>query len=376
MSELCKILFISAPVGSGHTRAAHAVGAALRAQAPQTRVDFADVFDFFSPRLGRGLLKTYLHVLDLFPGVYGRMYCWGNASRSAVAGRELISRYLARRMFDYIQATSPDAIVCTHATPAGLAAHLAKTGRLSIPIFAVVTDFVVHRLWLYPQVSRYFVAHDDLCAFVGAHGGGDAPAFAFGIPVDDKFAVEQDRGSVLAGLGLATDRKTLLIMGGGAGVLPMTGIVETCEKIAAPLQIIAVTGNNSVLQRQLLDLSPRLKNCTLLSLGFVDNIPELMTAADLLISKPGGMTASEALCRGLPLIIFRPIPGQEEANARYLAERGFARSVENLAELQTTVADLLFASPQQLAVMRERAAAAGRPQAARDIAQAVLAALI
>ncbi|MDR3589843.1 MAG: glycosyltransferase [Negativicutes bacterium] len=375
MAERRKVLFLSAPVGSGHVRAARAVGAALRSLAPEVGVDFADVFDFFSPRLGQGLLKTYLALLDTFPGVYGRMYQWGNSSNSAVAGRELISRYLARRMDDYIRAISPDAIVCTHATPAGLAAHLAKTGRLSIPILAVVTDFVVHRLWLYPEISRYFVAHDGLCDFLAEHGAGAVQAYPFGIPVDEKFTYRQDRGAVLKSLGLDPGLKTLLIMGGGAGVLPMPDIITACDKIGAHLQIIAVTGNNAALRRKLQDLSSRLRGSSLLSLGFVDNIHELMTAADLLVSKPGGMTVAEALCRELPLVIFRPIPGQEEANTRYLVERSIAESSACVADLQSKVKDLLFTRPQHLSELRQNAAAAGRPSASRDIAQVILSVL-
>jgi len=375
VAERCKVLFLSAPIGSGHIRAAHAVGSAMRTLAPAVDVDFANVFDFFNPSLGRGLLKTYLRVLDHFPQVYGQMYQWGNSSKSAVAGRELISRFLARRMHDYIQSNSPSAIVCTHATPVGLVAHLCKTNKLSVPVFAVVTDFVVHRLWLYPEIPSYFVAHDHLCAFLRTHGVGANHSHAFGIPVDERFTLPQERSCVLASLGLDSDRKTLLIMGGGAGVMPMADIITACDKIAAPLQIIAVTGNNAALRRELLDLQSRLTNCTLLPLGFVDNVHDLMAAADLLISKPGGMTAAESLCRGLPMIIFRPIPGQEEANTRYLVDKAVAETVFNLSDLLSKVTELLFSHPEQLAVLRRNATALGKPSAAIDIARVVLSSL-
>jgi processive 1,2-diacylglycerol beta-glucosyltransferase len=375
VTERSRVLFLSAPVGSGHVRAAHAVGAALTCLEPAVDVNFANVFDFFNPTLGRGLLKTYLQLLDHFPQAYGQMYQWGNSSYAAVAGREMISRFLARRMHDYIKTISPAAIVCTHATPAGLVAHLCKTGAVSVPLFAVVTDFVVHRLWLYPEIANYFVAHEGLCSLLNSRGVTGSHAHACGIPVDEKFTLPQDRSSILTNLGLRPGKKTLLIMGGGAGVLPMTDIVSTCERLAAPLQIIAVTGNNASLRRKLHDLKPGLKHCTLLPLGFVDNIHELMAAADLLISKPGGMTAAEALCRSLPLMIFRPIPGQEEANARYLVDRTVAETVTSLADLQNKVAALLFTHPDKLAVLRANAAAFGRPSAAKDIAKIVLSSL-
>lgn len=375
MAERCEVLFLSAPVGSGHIRAAHAIGSALKELSPSIHVGYANVFDFFNPRLGNGLLKTYLRILDYFPALYGQAYQWGNSSRLAVAGRELISRYLARQMHEYIRTSSPQAIVCTHATPAGLIAHLCRTGKISVPVFAVVTDFVVHRLWVYPEIPGYFVAHDQLSCYLNEQGVKDNGCHALGIPVDEKFAAAHQREDLLAALGLAPDRPTLLIMGGGAGVMPMPDIISACEQIGEKLQIIAVAGNNAGLKSKLVSLAPGLKNCTLLAMGFVNNVHELMAAADLLVSKPGGMTAAEALCRGLPLIIYRPIPGQEEANTRFLTSRSAAEAAYSLEELKAKITDLLFTTPERLALLRRNAAQLGRPTAARDIAQMVLAAL-
>jgi processive 1,2-diacylglycerol beta-glucosyltransferase len=151
----------------------------------------------------------------------------------------------------------------------------------------------------------------------------------------------------------------------------MAAIVAALEGLELPLQLIAVAGRNAALREQLATLAGGLRHCTLTPLGFADNVDELMAAADLLISKPGGMTAAEALARGLPLVIFRPIPGQEEANTGFLTAGGAARRAETTDALAATVRALL-ASPDALPAMRAAALRLGRPGAAEDVAGLIL----
>jgi len=372
MAEKAKVLFISAPVGAGHVRAARAVGAAIRRLAPAVETDFADVFAFFHPLLGRTILAGYLKLLDVFPQAYGAAYSWGNTSRLALAGRQRISACLAGRMRRYIEAARPAAVVVTHATPAGLMAHLTAAGHLALPTVAVVTDFVVHRLWVYPELGDYFVAHEDMRSYLAANGIAATRSRAVGIPVDERFAAPLARPEAAAGLDLRADRPTVLIMGGGAGVMPMPEIIGALDSLGLPFQIIAVAGYNTALRRRLAALAASLRHCRLLPLGFVDNVHQLMAAADFLISKPGGLTAAEALVKGLPLIVYRPIPGQEEANTGFLVARGAAVRVGSAAALRSVAAELT-ARPEKLAAMREAALALGRPRAAEDIARHILA---
>lgn len=371
MSEGRKVLFISAPIGAGHVRAAQAVGAALRRLAPETATEYANVFDFFSPWLGRTILRGYLKVLDVFPQAYGAAYSWGNTSPLARFGQRLISGYLAGRMERYIAASRPDAVVVTHATPGGLVAHLAARGRLTVPTLAVVTDFVVHRLWVNTAIDEYVVAHEGMRDYLAGQGIDHDRSMAFGIPVDERFLAPLERDETAGRLGLDPDRPTVLVMGGGAGVMPMAGIIDALDALALPLQIVAVAGKNATLQGKLTAQAARLRHATLRPLRFVDNVHELMTVADLLVTKPGGMTVSEALAKGLPMLIYRPIPGVEEANTRFLAGRGAAMPVESLAVLQAEAAVLLAPDSRELAARRAAALALGRPQAADMIAERI-----
>lgn len=366
-----KVLFLSAPIGAGHVRAAQATGAALRRLAPEVATEFASVFDFFSPRLGRMILGGYLKVLDVFPQAYGAAYGWGNSSRLALAGRSMVSGFLASRLAGYLQASRPDTIVATHATPAGLMAHLAARGGLTVPTVGVVTDFVVHRLWVYSEIGTYCVAGETMRDFLAASGVPRERSAATGIPVDARFSAPLDGAAAKAALGLQAETPVVLIMGGGVGLMPMADIVAALEGLETPLQLIAVAGRNEALRQQLAALTGELRHCTLMPLGFADNVHELMAAADLLVSKPGGLTAAEALTRGLPMVIFRPIPGVEEANTGFLTACGAARRAETADALAATVRALL-SSPEASTSMRAAALATGRPDAAEAVAKIIL----
>lgn len=371
LDKLCRALFISAPVGAGHIRAAQAVSASLCKGYTYTETKIANIFDFFNPSLGRIILNTYLKILKIFPKLYGMAYSWGNESYVALAGRQIISAYLAKRMEKYIMEYKPTVIVCTHATPAGLVAHLIRKNKLTIPVVAVVTDFVVHRLWIYPEIKHYIVANRAMRDLLTQYGIESNCIKVIGIPVDEKFSLSPDRQNALKQLQFNEINKTILIMGGGAGMLPMAEIVTCCEKIDTVLQIIVVTGNNKSMYKKLEDLQPKLRNKVRI-LRYVDNVNELMAVSDLIISKPGGMTSAESLCKGLPMIVYQPIPGQEEANTNYLVTCGAALRADSLAEIQMIIKRLLVEEPSQLTILQQNALAISRPQSAKEIAEYIV----
>lgn len=370
MTTARKILFISAPVGAGHIKAAQAVSSALCKEYDQTETKIANIFDFFNPYIGKSILKVYLKVLKLFPALYGMAYSWGNESYLALVGRKIISGYLAGHMEKYITEYNPTVIVCTHATPAGLVAHLLQKNKLTIPVIAVVTDFVVHRLWIYPEIKNYVVANEAMGDFLNLYGIEQSSIAVMGIPVDEKFALVPDTESIVKELSLNPQYKTILIMGGGGGMLPMDEIVLCCEDIDSNLQIIAVTGHNTSIYNKLLAIKPKLRQRVEV-LGYVDNISELMAVADLIISKPGGVTTAETLCRGLPMIIYRPIPGQEEGNTHYLTNCQAALRADSLKEIQGMIKKLFIEEPKMLMTLQQNSLKLSQPQSANKIAEYV-----
>lgn len=371
MAKSCKVLFISAPVGAGHIQAAKSICTALCKQYNDVETKIANIFDFFNPYLGKSILRIYLKILGLFPRLYGMMYGWGNESCFALIGRQVVSGFLAIRMEKYILEYNPSVIVCTHATPAGLVAHLMKQNKLDIPVVVVVTDFVVHRLWVYPEIKHYIVANSNMREFLAGFGVPYAYTEVMGIPVDEKFLLKLDRQKIVSKLQFSSDVKTILIMGGGAGILPMDEIVLCCEQTNIPLQIIVVTGNNKSMYQKMMNLQSKLCNKVQV-LGYVEYVHELMAISDLIISKPGGMTSAETLCSGVPMLIYRPIPGQEEANANYLIENNVALRADCLQDIQLIIKRLFADDLEYLTILQQNALRLGQPMSAPNIANYII----
>jgi processive 1,2-diacylglycerol beta-glucosyltransferase len=360
-----KVLFISAPVGAGHIKAAESIASAMHQQ-DRVETKMANVFDFFNPYIGQAILSIYLKILKIFPKLYGMIYGWGNESHLALLGRQLVSRYLAKNMERYILDYSPAVIVCTHATPAGLVAYLMKHNRINIPVVVVITDFVVHRLWIYPEIKHYIVANEDMRESLIKSNVESTCTKVMGIPVDEKFSCLLDKEKILSKFGFASDVKTVLIMGGGAGILPMDNILLACDAITIPLQIIVVTGNNKTMYKKICSLEPKLRNKVLI-LGYVNYVNELMAISDLIISKPGGMTCAETLCSGLPMLIYQPIPGQEEANTNYLIAHNVALRADSMQDIGVIMRRIFIEHPEELNELRQNALQIRKPQAAAMI---------
>lgn len=366
-----KLLVLSAPIGAGHIRAAEAVCAAVKTLAPQAECRLMNVFECLPQAACQLVLKSYLKALDIMPSAYGALYGWGNTSRIALWSRSLFSRYLAARMRAVIDRYQPTAIVCTHATPAGLAAQLISRYQLKIPVVAVVTDFVVHRLWVYPEIPHYCVAHEGMRQFLNAQGITDDKIMIAGIPVHAEFVNPQAEREAMLPFALVPEHKTIVVMGGGAGLLPMAEILKASTSLAYPVQWVVVTGHNRRLERDLQALAPTLPYPVHV-LGYVDYTDVLMRKADILISKPGGVTTAEALCNGTPLLIFRPIPGQEEANTRFLLDHQAAVRADSLAELFTLLERLCEPQSALLQALKSQAKRLGQPEAAMVIARKLL----
>jgi processive 1,2-diacylglycerol beta-glucosyltransferase len=191
-----------------------------------------------------------------------------------------------------------------------------------------------------------------------------------GIPIMPAFAAPLDRAACAAEFGIDAQRKTILLMGGGAGLGGLDEVAERLLALDADFQLVALAGRNAKMQERLHALAARHPQ-RLIAQGFTDKVERLMTACDLVITKPGGLTTSECLALGRPMIVHAPIPGQEERNCDHLLEQGAALKAVDATALDYRVRELL-AEPQRLQVLAQRARALGRPQAARDVLAAAL----
>ncbi len=242
------------------------------------------------------------------------------------------------------------------------------------PVVGVVTDFAVHAYWMHDNVDAYAVATPEMRSAMVARGVLADRVFVTGIPVKSRFGdFHEEREALRERLGLPPGRRVVLLMGGGLGIGPLGTMLEALDEIDRPLCAVAIVGRGKRSEQRVLDRATHIGYPVRVE-RFVENVYDYMHAADLLVSKPGGLTAAEALTAHLPMVLFRPLPGQEERNTRYLIARGAAVRAKSAADLGRTVWDLL-GNDTKLARMRESMSKLAKPDAAAHIADILITAV-
>jgi processive 1,2-diacylglycerol beta-glucosyltransferase len=367
-----RILVLSASVGSGHMSAAWALETALRELAPEARVRLVDVLEDASPVFRTLYGGGYIGLTSKAPHLVGYLYDRTNGSRAADAAPSLAGRARAALQraglpaLERLLLSEPwDLVVCTHFLPAEAAAGLKRRGALRARLAVAVTDFDAHRIWAHEPCELYLVATDEAAASLRRFGARGRIAVT-GIPVQPAFARLPTASSARRGLGLDTAAPVALLLGGGCGLGPMDELFDALEAVEAPLQVVAVAGRNEALRRRLAARAA-LSGKGARVLGFTRRMSELMRAADIVVTKPGGLTVSEALACGTPLAIVEPLPGQESRNGDFALENGAAIRVHHPSSLGRKLAELLR-RPERLDALKAAARKLGRPVSAFDAA--------
>ena len=367
----CDILLLSVSAGAGHIRAAEAI----RSSAPAgLTVEHLDVMDVV-PRLFKRLYAdSYLKLINRHPAFWG--YLYHASDRSKPDGmmtrlREALERLNTRKLMERIRELAPRIIVCTHFLPAQLLSRLRRLGQISTPTWVVVTDFDVHLLWVHEGLSGYCVASDEVAWRLRERGIGNTPVHVTGIPIDPAFRTPLDRAACARAQGLDPAKRIILLMSGGHGVGNLAEIAKRILAIPGDHQILAMAGRNAELLEQLTALAGAHPG-RLVPAGFTREPERLLACADVAIGKPGGLSTSECLAVGLPMLIVSPIPGQEERNSDHLLEHGAALKAHDAAGLEHRVRRLL-SEPGLLPRLAANARACGRPDAAADVLKIVLA---
>lgn len=366
-----RTLFLYLTKHSGHYAAAVAVESAMRQLSPRLETMLLDSFSHANPVLSKVTLKAYLAVLKTAPEIWEYMYDNPGFKERTAKIRETLNRGNSRKLQSLLSNFRPDVVVCTQGFACGVMASWKRsTGNHALKLVGVLTDFVAHRYWADPQVDLYIAPTDQLRLSLEAQGVQPQRILVTGIPIAERFVAPVDNAAVLQSLGLKPDIPKVLLMGGSLGLGPIKSVIRKLDKLPQPFDILAVTGQNERLQETLLRKGPRLRHHTTI-LGFAQNIHELMSVAELVITKPGGITTAEALVKQLPMIIINPIPGQEAKNSEFLLTQGVAVQAEDANNVMLFV-DEFFRNPDKLRQMRAAAAQLGRPDAAQRAARGIL----
>ena len=376
--ELClmprRILVLSASVGAGHLRAAEAVELALRELDPTAVVQNLDVLDFTNAAFRQFYGRAYLDLVNRAPHVLGYFYDLldrqPSPQRKSDRLRLLVEKLNLRKFLKFLRGQPWDVIVNTYFLPAEMIAALWRQGEIIAPHLTVTTDFETHRLWVNQPCNHYFTATEEGAVNLQHWGVPTADVTVSGIPVHPVFSRPKDPAECRRRLQLTGGRPVVLQLAGGFGVGPIERLCRGILEVEAPLELLVVAGRNEELKTRLEQIDSPSRHL-LHVFGFTTQIDEFMAAADLLVSKPGGLTTSEALARGTPMAIVNPIPGQESRNSDYLLENGAAIKINNVATLPYKLNQLL-GTPGRLAQLAASARRLGRPEAAFDVARAAL----
>ncbi|MDE2427330.1 MAG: galactosyldiacylglycerol synthase [Burkholderiales bacterium] len=363
-----KILLLSVSAGAGHRRAAEALRMTAMEQADDVEVCHLDVMDFVTSAFRKVYTDFYLKLVNKAPTLWGYLYHASNAAQADSTIERLrrgIERLNAQSLLSAITAFTPDAIICTHFLPAELLSRLLRKNRLQCPVWVQVTDFDLHRMWVHEGMAGYFAANEEIASRMRNQGIAPDKIHVTGIPIMPVFVQPVERAVCAKEWQLDPGRTTFLLMGGGAGLGGLDIVAERLLSLSADFQLIVLTGNNAKALQALQHLASRFPH-RLLAQGYTDQVERLMACADLVITKPGGLTTSECLAMGLPMIVNSPIPGQEERNADFLLEQGVALKAYDDASLAYRV-HYLLTHPEKLADMRSKAHALGRPHAAAQV---------
>lgn len=327
-----RVLLLSEAFGTGHTMAAEAIKEGAKLLKPDWEFRVIELGANLSPHLSQWIAQFYMKTLQYSPKLWGVVYRKGKYQPLRPAYEFLLHRLLYNQIKQVLEAYKPDFVVCTHPFPSAVISRLKRAG-LELPLYTVITDFGMHGAWISSGVDQYFVPSMKVREQMMQLGVPGDKIQVTGIPTHPKFWIKKEKSAVRAKLGLA-DQPTLLCMGGGMGIGLSEALLSTIALFQNRLQILFVAGKNRALY-QMLEERSEFRHPNFHLYGFVDFVDELMDAADLLITKPGGVTCSEAIAKGIPMILLDPIPGQEEDNLEYLLEQrlGVAAAPSEQAKL-------------------------------------------
>ena len=363
-----RILILSASVGNGHTTAAESLKKAFEINGLAREIRHEDVLKFTNPLFRRLYGKAYIDLVNNMPEVLGWMYDqldepWKNEKR-----RLFFDKLNTQPFVKMVREYKPDCIVCTHFLPSEIVSDLKAKQKLDCPQAVVVTDFDMHALWLCRNYEHYFVALDETRAYLETLGFPSEKITVSGIPIDPVFSEPKPKLAMREKYALEPEIPTVILSLGGFGVGRIDALLDALRTIRRPVQILAMCGRNEELRKRLESAAKTDSGVRIIPVGYTKAMDEYMSASDLIVGKPGGLTTCEALAKGLVFVIVNPIPGQEERNSDHLLENGAAIRANNPATLGYKIEQLL-SDPERLNVMRRNALNFARPRAAFDIAE-------
>ncbi|MEY2194445.1 glycosyltransferase [Neobacillus sp. BF23-41] len=348
-----KILILSAKFGDGHKQVATAIYEAIEFTLPNVEPIILDVMEWLHPFLYPVSNYFYRRIIKKFPQVYSYLY---KSTREKNSFSDKLNALLTVGMgslLEIVEKINPTVVVCTYPFAASIMSKLKEQGLIDIPVVTIITDYTDHSFWIHPFTDQYIVGSNQVRDRLICLGVENNKINNTGIPICQKFLKQQSREVLASKYSLNSNQFTILVMGGGDGFIGKDlSNFQAFEDLTSQVQFIIICGRNKRLRKQIEEELKTSKHHFLVT-GFSNSVNEMMAISDLLISKPGGVTISEALAMELPLLIYNPLPGQEEDNADYLVNAGLAIKAENKMELISKIHHMLDDSIPLLSIRQK-----------------------
>lgn len=342
-----KILVIYVTAGEGHKKAAEAIFEKLKSSTPHEIIS-VDALDFTNPFFKFSYSRGYSFLIARLPFLWGLFFWFTNnalLSKPVACVRNFCNFINSRGLSNFILAQKPDIVISTHFFSNQVVSRLKQIGKLNCKFISVITDFYIHYFWLAEEVDIYTVAYPKLKDYLISKGIPESKIKIMSIPVKDSFLKPIDKEYLCKNIKIKPNVFTALIVTGAIGIGPIEKIVNSLQK---HIQLIVVCGRNKRLFKKLAKLECE----SLRVFGLVDNMHELMSASDVIITKAGGLTISESLVKELPMIFFNLIPGQEKANAKLMQSQGMGVIAKNVKHIEDIILKLKN-NPAELDKMKQ-----------------------
>lgn len=360
-----KVLILSISAGGGHKQAAEAIKSYTLFNSPDSQIEIIDTFKYINPLLDKVVIGSYLKSIKLSPSIFGRLYNFSEKDESLMHFTNKFNEIIGLRVIALIKNSNPDIIIATHPFSTQMLSVLKVKYELKMPLISILTDYAPHSFWIHPHIDAYVVSNKDMKYEMIERGVNENIIYDLGIPVNPNFTKVHSRKKTLENLNLSEKIPTVLIMGGTLGMGKISSIYEDLANMKTNVQIIVITGKNKRLYSEILRLKTSVKNPTVV-IGYTKEVNKYMQACDILLTKPGGLTITEAIISHTPLVLFSPIPGPEEQNVIFLLKHNLALYISDNQQIKSSIENLLH-NPETLENLKFNCREFAKPNAGNAV---------
>ena len=371
-----KILIFYGSYGGGHLSAARSIKEYIDTNFSDAETCMVDCIEYINKSLNKVTTKAYAEMAKNAQWMWKKMY-YGAEDGTFAKFNDKTQKILSIKLNKLIQDYKPDLIISTHPFSSHMCAILKKKKKIKCKIATIMTDYSPHSQWLmYPAfIDYFFVAHEGMKKTLLEKGIKEGQIKVTGIPLSNRFLAHYDKEKILSEFDLSVEKRTILFFAGGEqgfGKDKIFDMLKTLIENFSSLQIIAISGKNEKIKNQFDELVSETNSTNNVKvLEYTTKVPELMSVSDLVITKPGGLTTTESLASGLPIIVINPIPGQEEENAKFLENKGVAIWIKKEDNIENELYKILN-SEEKLQTMKINARLLAKKNSTKDICEILL----